>query len=214
MGEGDLQAFKDRVDDIHFVIDQIEQLNAGKLDGTDYAAFKGKLDLDRIGMSGHSFGAITTQAIVGQVYVVLGKSVSFADPRIKAGIAMSGSGARGESQDAAFGAIKIPVFYLTGTEDKMGNIASGERRMAFDHSGGSATYLLTFNGGTHMTFVPAGRLGESDTKEQFQKYVRESTTAFWDAYLKGDAAAKKWIDNDFKTELGKTGVFETKPAPK
>ena len=215
MGEGDLQAFEDRVDDIHFVIDQIERLNAGKLEGADYAVFKGRLDLDEIGMSGHSFGAITTQAIVGQTYQFMGKATSFADKRVKAGIAMSGSGARGEDQDAAFRTVKIPVFYLTGTEDKMGNISAAQRRTAFDRSGGIATYLLTFNGGTHMTFVPGGILGlESPQKDRYQKFIRESTTAFWDAYLKGDAAAKKWLQSDFKTELGATGVFEEKGAAK
>ncbi len=211
-GKNTLQPFLDRVDDIHFVIDQLELLNAGKVAGDDYAVFKAKLDLANIGMSGHSFGAITTQAIVGQTYNALGKTTTFLDKRIKAGIAMSGSGAKMIDQDAAFGSIKMPVFYLTGTQDTIGKIGAGQRRTPFDHSTFPQTYLVTFDGANHMTFVPGGAFGAA--KEKYQKFVRQSTMAFWDAYLKGDPTAKKWLERDFKTELGAAGVFEMKGATK
>jgi predicted dienelactone hydrolase len=213
-GKNDLQPFLDRVADIHFVIDQLELLNAGKLKGDDYAILSGKLDLEKIGMSGHSFGAITTQAIVGQVYDVVGKTNTFLDKRVKAGIAMSGSGAKSTDQDVAFSSIKMPVFYLTGTLDKVGNIGAGQRRTPFDHSTFPETYLVTFDGANHMTFGPRGSIFAPADKEKYQKFIRQSTTAFWDAYLKGDAAAKKWFESDFKMELGMVGVFETKNATK
>jgi predicted dienelactone hydrolase len=209
MGKNDLQAFIDRVKDIHFVIDQIEKLSAGKLDGPHHEVFANHLDLTRIGMSGHSFGAITTQAIVGQHYLLAGDK-PFTDSRVKAGIAMSGSGSKDRDQDRAFGSIKIPVFYLTGTEDKMGNIGAGERRTPFDHSTNPDTFLLTFNGATHMTFGPRGRLFESAGQENFQRLIRETTTAFWDAYLKDEIPAKQWFTTELAKEVAKDGVFEIK----
>jgi len=211
MGKNDLQAFVDRVKDVHFVIDNIEKLNAGKFGGAGHEVFAGHLDLNRIGMSGHSFGAITTQAIAGQRYALAGdKAGKIADARVKAGIVMSGSGSKDRDQDRAFGGIKIPLFYLTGTQDKMGNIGAGERRTAFDHSTDPDTFLLTFNGATHMTFGPRGRLFESEAQANFQRLIRETTTAFWDAYLKDDVKAKEWFRTDLSAEVGKDGVFESK----
>ncbi len=50
----------DRFRDIPFTITSLETMNA-----TD-SKLRGRLDLNRIGMSGHSFGAITTMALAGQ----------------------------------------------------------------------------------------------------------------------------------------------------
>jgi predicted dienelactone hydrolase len=209
MGKGDAQAFIDRVHDVHFVIDQIEAMNAGKLDGKEYQPFQGTLDLSKIGMSGHSFGAITTEAVVGEKFLgdPDGKIV---DHRIKAGIAMSGAGSKMLDQDTAFGSISIPVFYLTGTDDKMGLSKPADRRIAFDHSKSPDTFLVTFAGANHMTFSPRQSVIPQPQKEKYQNWIRQSTTAFWDAYLKGDENARRWLTQDFPRELGNDGVFETK----
>jgi hypothetical protein len=38
-----------------------------------------------------------------------------------------------------------------------------------------------------------------------------SSTAFWDAYLKGDAKAKAWLSQGgFESELGDAGTVEKK----
>jgi predicted dienelactone hydrolase len=209
MGKNDLQPFLDRVGDVHFVLDQVALMNAGKLEGTQYAPLKGRMDLSKIGMSGHSFGAVTTQAIVGEKYSVPAAD-KFVDPRVTAGIAMSGSASSGRNQDKAFGSIKIPMFYLTGTADKAGLMGPADRRVPFDHSTFPATYLLTFDGANHMTFGPRQRLNANAANERFQSFIRQSTTAFWDAYLKGDAAAKTWFTTELPKELGAVGKFEQK----
>lgn len=61
--------------DVRFTIDQLVKLNKeGKL--------KGRLDLEKIGMAGHSFGDYTTLAASGQVFTTpQGKSVSLSEPR-------------------------------------------------------------------------------------------------------------------------------------
>jgi hypothetical protein len=57
----------------------------------------------------------------------------------------------------------------------------------------------------------AGR-GEKDAL--FQDLIRQSTTAFWDAYLKGDAEARAWLaDGGFASILGADGRFEKKGRP-
>src|SRR5699024_7666657 len=70
--------------DVAFAIDQLTRLNQ-----TD-VRFRKRLDLDHIGMAGHSFGSYTTLAIAGEVFsTALGGELSVGDPRVKAAIAMS-----------------------------------------------------------------------------------------------------------------------------
>mgnify|MGYP000256497934 CR=1 FL=1 len=75
----------------------------------------GRLDLKRVGMSGHSFGAITTQAVSGQS--APGGGQPFTDRRIKAAIAFSPSEPRVGSPAQAFGQVAIPWLLMTGTKD-------------------------------------------------------------------------------------------------
>ena len=47
----------------------------------------------------------------------------------------------------------------------------------------------------------------------FRVLIQQSTTAYWDAYLKSDQKAQKWLDNgDCKTMLGQYATLETKPG--
>ncbi len=199
--------------DIRFAIDQMAKL------AKDEAPLKGRLDMDRVGMAGHSFGAYTTLAVSGEVFVTpQGRELSLPDPRIKAAIAMSSPVPKDHAiLDKAFGSIRIPVFHMTGTKDDspIGDTKAADRRLPFDHSSGSEQYLLTFEGGDHMVFSGRGRLalgGEKDA--EFQGLIRMASLAFWDAYLKGDAKANAWLaGGGFEKALGKDGTFEHK-APK
>jgi predicted dienelactone hydrolase len=242
-GKGAVPAFLDRVADVHFVIDQVERLNAGHLEGgvegaaggargerpaADYAVFKGQLDLKKIGMSGHSFGAITTQAVVGEFSILgvgevaagaagaapargaegVGAAVKLTEPRITAALAMSPIPAKGGLVAGALEKVRTPTFFLNGSEDKLMAGNAADRRSPFDHSTYPETYLLTLTGANHMTFAPLGRPGGDRAK--FQTYILQSTTAYWDAFLKGDDKAKAWLLKDFAGELGDHGTFESK----
>ncbi len=94
-----------RLGDVRFALDQLSRLN-----GSD-EVLKGHLDLARVGMAGHSFGGWTTQAMIGEVFVLPGgKEVAHGDPRIKAAVIMSPSAAPDKSDQAkAFGAISCPL---------------------------------------------------------------------------------------------------------
>jgi predicted dienelactone hydrolase len=106
-----VQDFLLRVKDVPAVLDQLDRWNK-----TDGHVLAGRLDLMRVGMSGHSFGALTTQAISGQT-IGWGK-LSFTDPRITAAIAFSPSSPRrGGDPNQAFGNVKIPWMLMTGTKD-------------------------------------------------------------------------------------------------
>ena len=185
-----------------------------KLNRSD-PALKGKLDLDRIGMAGHSFGAYTTLAVAGQLFPVGG---SQPEPRIKAAIPISPNAPRDRSTLAkSFGAITIPTLHLTGTRDESPidpTLKPADRRLAFDHAVKSERDLAIFDGADHMVFAVKPRASSRLTDEKVQDWVRICTTAFWDAYLKNDAKAKAWLTDEFAKELGSGGTFEHKPAAK
>ena len=63
-----LENFLLRVQDVTAVLNQLDTWN--KLPGYPLA---GRLDLARVGMSGHSFGAVTTQAVSGESFSVLAR---------------------------------------------------------------------------------------------------------------------------------------------
>ena len=66
----DLRNSINRPLDVRFAIDQMEKMNRDK------GPLHGRLDLNIIGMAGHSFGAWTTLAVIGEVFMALtaGKS--------------------------------------------------------------------------------------------------------------------------------------------
>jgi dienelactone hydrolase len=204
-----LQNATNRPLDVSFAIDQMEKLNreAGPL--------KKRLDLGRIGVAGHSFGAFTTLAIAGETFVAPGgKEVTMGDARVKAAIPMSSPTPQARARlDRAFGSIKIPCLHMTGTRDSspIGQTTPEDRRVPFDHSNGSDQFLITFKDGDHMIFSGRGRMGGGEKDEHFQTYIRMISIAFWDGYLKGEAQAKAWLTGDgFKSVLGGEGVFEKK----
>lgn len=194
-----------RAGDVPFAIDQVTKLNTAA-----DSPLRGKLDLADIGMSGHSFGGWSTVAAVGEL---LGpRQVSMGDPRIKAGVAMSAPVPPLGEREHAFDKITTPLFYMTGTLDDspVGETVASERRILFDKTNHAETCLVIFNGADHMVFS-GRRLVPKPNDAAIQTLVRVGSTAFWDAYLKHDAAAKEWLYNGgFTALLGTKGTFEKK----
>ena len=201
-----------RARDVSFVLDEMAGLNSAP------GLFQGRINLEKVGLAGHSFGANTTLVAAGQVFILPGgQTVGFAEPRIKAAIPMSAPVPRsGNELDRVFAAIAVPCLHMTGTLDDspIGDTKAAERRVPFDQISGAEQYLVTFNGGDHMIFsgrprtAAAGR-GEKDAL--FQDLIRQATTAFWDAYLMGDAGARSWLSGGgLASLLGDDGTLETK----
>jgi predicted dienelactone hydrolase len=198
--------------DVRFAVDQLEKLNR------ETPPLKDKLDMKRLGMAGHSYGAWTTLAIAGEeVAGSAGRESKFSDPRFKAAIAMSAPAPavkQKEGLDRAFAGVKIPVMHMTGTLDDspIGETSAAQRRVPFDHISGVDQYLIIFNGGDHMVFSGRGLMPGNFRKDAtFQKYILTASTAFWDAFLKDNATAKSWLSGgDFEKSLGKEGTFDKK----
>lgn len=205
-----------RTQDVHFVIDQLERLNASD------PSLRGKLDLSELAIAGHSFGSWTALAASGQQFVTrAGRTISSVDPRIKAAIYLSPTPPRNSADPkGTFGAIKIPGLHLTGTADvsPVNDTKAEERRIAFDNISQSDQYLVILNGADHMVFGGGGaraarflnRNVEED--ELHRKLTEETSTAFLDAYLKHDQHAKDWLTKTAPSYLKPYGTYEMKAA--
>lgn len=194
--------------DVTFVVDELERL------GQSEARWRGKFDLKRLGMAGHSFGAYTTLAIGGQQFMIRGEARRLMDARFKALLPMS-SPVPARNRDEAFAKITLPTLHMTGTEDvsPINDTTAGERRIPFEKMHGPDNFLLVFQGGDHMVFSGRSGRGDRSKDEVFHELIKLSSTAFWDAYLRDDAAAKAWLkDGNLKQKLGGNGTFETGKA--
>lgn len=196
----------DRAGDVSFALDQLEKLNQDA-----NFPLRGKLDLQKIGMAGHSFGANTTLLVSG---LKLPLAKSLADPRIRCAIAMSSPAPLTKNYDEIYGGIQIPLYHLTGTKDtspidRAGSSAA-DRQLPFQHSKSADAYLTVFQNGDHMVFSGWRRGAPVASDERNFALIQQSTLAFWDAYLKGDNAAKTWLQNDYAKELAANGTFEQK----
>ncbi|MEZ5304881.1 MAG: alpha/beta hydrolase [Verrucomicrobiales bacterium] len=89
-----LESFMDRAADVKAVLDQLAKWN-----GEDKHLLKGRLDMERVGMSGHSFGAVTTQAVSGQSFPLRGRALT--DDRIDAAVAFSPSRSRNRASQCS-----------------------------------------------------------------------------------------------------------------
>ena len=181
-----------RVKDIPAVLEQLERWNA-----TAGHSLSGRLDLKRIGMSGHSFGAVTTQAVSGQKTALA--NFTFTDPRIKAAVAFSPSTPRRGDAKQAFGGVNIPWLLMTGTKDTalIGNADLESRLAVYPALPPGGKYELVLDKAEHSAFTDRALPGDMEPRNpNHHRAILALSTAFWDAWLKDDPAARAWIDGD------------------
>lgn len=179
-----------RVADVSAVLDEFARWHRG-----NRHPLAGRLDLEHVGMSGHSFGALTTQAVSGQT--ALGGRVSYADGRIDAAVAFSPSGPRAGDPARAFGSVSIPWLLMTGTKDvaPIGDADLESRLAVFPALPPGGKYELVLDGAEHSAFTDRALPGDTDARNpNHHRVMLALTTAFWDAYLRNDAAARAWLD--------------------
>lgn len=178
---------KARSKDMTFVLDQLTKLN----DRDPQGLFTGKLDMERIGIFGHSYGGSTAaQALLD-------------DARILAGINIDGPlhepvASKGLERPFMF-IINKDYLYLDENEIKYTNITVEQfqqyhRKMKeladFHYKEGiqGDTYKLTFNTGDHYSFTDFPYLSPilswSVDVQQFHQVMNQYVTAFFNHYVK------------------------------
>jgi dienelactone hydrolase len=182
----DVRSAVARFGDVRFAIDQLERENASG----DHA---GRFDLTRIGMSGHSYGALTTLVAVGQ-RPAAGPADRFRDARIDAAIVYSPNAPRNQEAGAALGDVRTPILHLTGTADRTPldlEMTPEGRQIPFRTITGADQFLIVFDDGDHAIFSGrvqrSGRMNAAQ-QAQTEAILRESLI-FWRAYLLEDAEA-------------------------
>jgi predicted dienelactone hydrolase len=158
----------------------------------------GRMDLAHVGMSGHSFGAVTTQAVTGQSFPLAG-GTRFTDPRLKAAVVMSPSTPRRGEPAKAFAQVKVPWLLMTGTEDgsPLGDQTPQTRQQVFPALPPGPHFELVLDKAAHSAFTD--RTLASDTAPRnpnHHKVILAVSTAFLDATLRGDAAARAWLEGE------------------
>ena len=191
------ESFTIRMGDVKFVLDQLERWNTDKKH-----PLSGRMDLDHIGMSGHSFGAVTTQAVMGQKW---GDRQPFHEPRLDAFILMSPSAPPKGNPASAYGHIDEPIFCMTGTKDESviktrAHVTPESRQTVYPALKDGGKYHVVFKDGEHFIFSGSTRRGKK-RNPRYHPAILKLTTAFWDAHLKDDKKAKQWLQSDKPREV-------------
>ncbi len=194
----------DRFRDISFVLSAFPDWVQENSDDT----FKAQLDLTKIGMSGHSFGALTTQVIAGQLTPDLdGQLISIHSDKIISSIAYSPvPGVSHLSNDmdendsvCIYETIKTPLLHMTGTDDSspINDMPYGDRLKIYDSTQLASKALLVKQGGDHMVYNGTrGALASNPLRDRHEELINVISLAWWDAWLKNDAAAMDWLRSD------------------
>lgn len=152
------------------------------------------IDPQRIGIAGHSYGALTVQSIAGQ----LGNK----DTRIKAAIALS-PGAISKDRAKSMQQVGIPFMCVTGQQDNSVTFKYGSESMKlgvplanrlaiYEHLPQGKKYLLNLSQADHMSFagepIDGNRFSRdievnNESNLTTWKKVSHVTTAFWNYHL-------------------------------
>jgi predicted dienelactone hydrolase len=175
--------------DIAFALDRLEWLNHADRPGR----FKGRLDLTRVGVFGHSLGGATAAQFCHQ------------DPRCKAGIDIDGSLHGSVVQEG----LRQPFFFLLSDHGDVSSDAESRKiyadlRSVYDRLPSEHRLLLSIRGANHFTFSDDGALlksrllrwvmralGKLDIDGRRQLAVTTYCVhRFFDAYLKEPGATR------------------------
>jgi hypothetical protein len=205
------KAVLDRYRDVPFALDQLE------IFAQENPEIGKRMDFRYTGMSGHSFGANTTQIMAGQKLGYGRRQYSLREPRFSCGILYSPVPTynRKDSPKSIYGGISIPLFHMTGTADTspVEGFGYARRLEVFENSGGPDQHLLVLNDGDHMIYNGSrGQLGENPKRALQEQFIKIGALAFWDAYLKRDNFAMDWLKGDgWSKFLGGEGSCSYRP---
>jgi len=195
-----------RLLDLVFALDQVGALDASS------PVLRGRIDLRAVAVGGHNLGAWTALAAAGLAFTGPdGQEESLPDPRVKAALLFVPPPPPPARRDKMrFEHVKVPCLHVVAAA------AAGEsapqaaaRRVAFDQISGVDQVLVTVSAaaagapggaaagapGTPAATASAaggaarGVLGDAATLGR----LKVISTAFLDAYLRHDPAAKRWI---------------------
>jgi dienelactone hydrolase len=181
-----------RIQDVSSVIDQLDVWNTDPSN-----ELFGRFNMALIAMSGHSFGARTTQWVSGE-------EVQFAftdtrERRISVAMPLSGSSPSIENAVEIYQGVDIPWLLMTGTNDvaQVGGTTVEDRLAVFPALPAGAKYELVLLGGEHHAFTDRP-ISSSQTPRNpsHHEIIMALSTAFFDAWLSGFGDARIWLEGE------------------
>ena len=179
--------------DVSFVITRAEEWNR------THEQLRGRLDLQRVGVLGHSFGGFTTMVVCGMRPAVDwltprvppggGLGPDLRDPRVTCGVALSPQGV-GEPFFSAesFASLRAPLLGISGTQDRLqsGLPAEGRRDAFALWPDGPHAFVWLANA-RHLDFTDSTGSGRrmlpSPSRADVQPVVRAATLLFFNVHL-------------------------------
>jgi predicted dienelactone hydrolase len=176
-----LDSYLNRPDDITFVLEALLARSAAP-----GSLFYNALDANRVGMSGHSFGALDTLRLAGS------------DSRFSAALAMAPPVGRRLALSGV--EIEVPTMIMGGGLDTIAPL--GEQTKYFDSIGpdGPPHFLLVFPRGGHFSYsdvcVPALDGCGTDALDQNRAHelINLYATAFFKTYLAGEDGYASYLE--------------------
>jgi predicted dienelactone hydrolase len=212
----DSDSWQERASDISLIIDSLSKIE------NQAPQLKGKIDSDHLGVGGHSFGAYTAQLIGGATIDIPNgpKGKSFADHRVKSVLLLSpqGTGQQGLTR-SSWDQMKLPMMVITGSLDGGAQGQGPEwKKEPFEFAPLGNKYLIFIQNANHFSFggnlVQERGLGDASEnlsgttsneprisprrgrqQELIFDYVKITSLAFWDGYLKDNNNAQDYLKN-------------------
>jgi predicted dienelactone hydrolase len=189
-----------RPKDVSFALDRANEWNR------DHPKMKNRLDLGRVGMMGHSFGAYTTMVVCGmrpaldwltpRIEPGKGLGPDQTDVRVRCGVALSPQGV-GEPFfiQESFASLKAPLLGVSGTLDKQQNGLTAQNRLdGFALWPSSAHAFVWITDAKHLDFTDSSgterKAQASSSRDDVQPVAKAATLLFLDQHLKPENKAK------------------------
>lgn len=182
-----------RIADMTHILDHLDDIAI-------QAVAAGALDSTRVAVGGHSFGGWIALIMAG--LPLLGPEATaraYGHPRVKALVSYNGTGPMPQVANDRWGDVRVPLFAASGTNDP-GATGDGVLRpwrwriSAYDLAGSREKYAVSITLGDHYyggLICRDGAGGAADP--QGLAAVNGASTAFLDAVLRGDKAARTFL---------------------
>ena len=190
----DLRDWASRPKDVSLVLDSLSDIMQAIPELAE------RLDLERIGVGGHSFGAHTAQLLGGLTARDHERGrVSYRDRRVSAVFLLSPQGRGRLHSPDSWSTIRLPMMTITGTRDDGRNGEDYTWRLdPFELSAPGDKYLIVIRDADHgFGGIPRSSAQYPYAQdEEVAGIVQEESLRFWNAYLKGDIDAREALRSE------------------
>lgn len=200
---GQMGLINARIDDVRRILAELPQIAAAVADP------QLRMDVTRIALTGHSFGAFTAQQFIGAAAIDEDFSLSARDGRVRVAVALSPPGPMfGVINEDSWKNVAKPMLITTGTWDVNAQFWPHWElhKMSHDTAPAGDKFALVVDGMDHYL----GNLicrpeREEPPQTDALRMVNAVTTAFLNYWLKGDVAAEVFLTSSRLQQL--TGDF-------